>query len=283
MKAYWKIPKEWVQEWGLSPAEALVLSDIQDWPNCSHEERAKRVGLSTRQLTRLKDKMSSNERTKCLVSKGQNVFSLQDKMSSKTDERTRQNVLKNRTKCPQIKKEKESSPTPPIKKNKNNQEQEELGLTIVSPAETSSAPEKKSQQKKEKKYTPEESKLHGELKAIFDEEWVSAFGDSFYWDGAEMAGLVKMKKQIQFKMKSNECDPNDAEQIKINFRFFIHKILTSLDNWTKENSSPKTIAGRFNVIYNQLKKGSNGNNKSNNKSGISDDYIKRKMQEAGLL
>lgn len=98
-QSFWKIPKEWVTEWGLTATEALVLADIQDWPNCSHKERAKRVGLSERQLTRINDKMSASDRTKCLQK--------EDKMSANSKEK------------------KENSPTPPIKNKKEKKEEQE--------------------------------------------------------------------------------------------------------------------------------------------------------------
>ena len=257
MKGFLKIPYEWVQKsgQGLTATEALVLADIQYWKTQSTlAERSERLGLSIEGLRKALSKLQE---------KGFEIPQSRKYISTKL--KNNFNNVENKTNKVENKHQQSGNPpyNPPII-IEDNKEYKELGLTIVSPAETSSAPPKKSAQRKEKKYTPEESKLHGELKAIFDEEWVSAFGDSFYWDGAEMAGLVKIKKQIQFKMKSNECDPNDAEQIKFNFRFFIHKILTSLDNWTKENSSPKMIAGRFNVIYNQLKNGKSSSNTADN-------------------
>ena len=259
MKAFWKIPKEWVQDWGLSWSEAGVLADMVSYPDATREERATRVGMTKPGLIKVLKRLQESKQSLLLLGKQSLLCDGKQSLPSGVNKVYQKRL----TKFTKNGKQSLPPPTPPyIEDQEKNIE--DIGLTIVSPAETSSAPEKKSSSKKEKKYTPEESKLHGELKRIFDEEWVSAFGDSFYWDGAEMAGLVKIKKQIQFKMKSNECDPNDAEQIKFNFRFFIHKILTSLDNWTKENSSPKTIAGRFNVIYNQLKNGKPSSNTADN-------------------
>ena len=272
MKAFWKIPKEWVQDWGLSWSEAGVLADMVSYPDATREERATRVGMTKPGLIKVLKRLQESKQSLLLLGKQSLLCDGKQSLPSGVNKVYQKRL----TKFTKNGKQSLPPPTPPyIEDQEKNIE--DIGLTIVSPAETSSAPEKKSQQKKEKKYTPEESKLHGELKAIFDEEWVSAFGDSFYWDGAEMAGLVKIKKQIQFKMKSNECDPNDAEQIKFNFRFFIHKILTSLDNWTKENSSPKMIAGRFNVIYNQLKNGKPRQQQQQN--GPTDDFLRRVAAE----
>ena len=272
MKAFWKIPKEWVQDWGLSWSEAGVLSDMVSYPDATREERATRVGMTKPGLIKVLKRLQDSKQSLLLLGKQSLLCDGKQSLPSGVNKVYQKRL----TKFTKNGKQSLPPPTPPyIEDQEKNIE--DIGLTIVSPAETSSASEKKSSSKKEKKYTPEESKLHGELKAIFDEEWVSAFGDSFYWDGAEMAGLVKIKKQIQFKMKSNECDPNDAEQIKFNFRFFIHKILTSLDNWTKENSSPKMIAGRFNVIYNQLKNGKPRQQQQQN--GPTDDFLRRVAAE----
>ena len=272
MKAFWKIPKEWVQDWGLSWSEAGVLADMVSYPDATREERATRVGMTKPGLIKVLKRLQESKQSLLLLGKQSLLCDGKQSLPSGVNKVYQKRL----TKFTKNGKQSLPPPTPPyIEDQEKNIE--DIGLTIVSPAETSSASEKKSSSKKEKKYTPEESKLHGELKAIFDEEWVSAFGDSFYWDGAEMAGLVKIKKQIQFKMKSNECDPNDAEQIKFNFRFFIHKILTSLDNWTKENSSPKMIAGRFNVIYNQLKNGKPRQQQQQN--GPTDDFLRRVAAE----
>jgi hypothetical protein len=102
--------------------------------------------------------------------------------------------------------------------------------------------------------------LHGELKRIFDDEWKAVHVDDFYWGAAEMSAIVKIKEQIRFKMKSQGDNPDDTEQIKTNFQFFIHKILTSCDGWTRENASPKLIASKFNEIYTQLKNGNASTN-----------------------
>ena len=272
MKAFWKIPKEWVQDWGLSWSEAGVLADMVSYPDATREERATRVGMTKPGLIKVLKRLQESKQSLLLLGKQSLLCDGKQSLPSGVNKVYQKRL----TKFTKNGKQSLPPPTPPyIEDQEKNIE--DIGLTIVSPAETSSAPPKKSAQRKEKKYTPEESKLHGELKAIFDEEWVSAFGDSFYWDGAEMAGLVKIKKQIQFKMKSNECDPNDAEQIKFNFRFFIHKILTSLDNWTKENSSPKMIAGRFNVIYNQLKNGKSRQQQQQN--GPTDEYLRRVAED----
>jgi hypothetical protein len=46
-QSFWKIPKEWVQEWGLSWNEAGILADILDW-NCTTQQHAARCVVSDR-------------------------------------------------------------------------------------------------------------------------------------------------------------------------------------------------------------------------------------------
>lgn len=44
---FWKIPKEWIQEWHLSAIECIVLADATEW-ECSIIERAERCGVAER-------------------------------------------------------------------------------------------------------------------------------------------------------------------------------------------------------------------------------------------
>lgn len=255
MKAFWKIPKEWVQDWGLSWSEAGVLADMVSYPDATREERATRVGMTKPGLIKVLKRLQESKQSLLLLGKQSLLCDGKQSLPSGVNKV----YQKRSTKFTKNGKQSLPPPTPPyIEDQEKNIE--DIGLTIVSPAETSSAPEKKSQQKKEKKYTPEESKLHGELKRIFDDEWKAVHVDDFYWGAAEMSAIVKIKEQIRFKMKSQGDNPDDTEQIKTNFQFFIHKILTSCDGWTRENASPKLIASKFNEIYTQLKNGNASTN-----------------------
>lgn len=51
MAGYWKIDKDWVQVWGLTATECIVLADCETWQGtdgqgCTIDERAERCGLS---------------------------------------------------------------------------------------------------------------------------------------------------------------------------------------------------------------------------------------------
>ena len=85
MKAYWKIPKEWVQEWGIVASRGVGTFRHPSMAKLRSRGEGKRVGLSPRQLTRIKDKMSSDVRTKCLIGLGQNVLKKRTKCPKKSD------------------------------------------------------------------------------------------------------------------------------------------------------------------------------------------------------
>lgn len=68
MAGFWKIDKTWVQEWGLTGNEALLLADLLDW-DCGMKERAQRLGVTRQRLyatvDRLTEKLSQNVTPEC--------------------------------------------------------------------------------------------------------------------------------------------------------------------------------------------------------------------------
>lgn len=68
MSGFWKIDKKWVQEWGLTGNEALLLADLLDW-ECGMKDRAQRLGVTRQRLyttlERLTEKMSQNVTQEC--------------------------------------------------------------------------------------------------------------------------------------------------------------------------------------------------------------------------
>ena len=68
MAGFWKIDKTWVQEWGLTGNEALLLADLLDW-ECGVTERAQRLGVTRQRLyvtlERLTEKLSQNVTPEC--------------------------------------------------------------------------------------------------------------------------------------------------------------------------------------------------------------------------
>ena len=143
--------------------------------------------------------------------------------------------------------------------------------------------DKKTSPKKKKKYTDEEIKLHGELKAIFCEEWLKTHGEEFYWGPAAMSATIKIADQIRFLMP--ESDKADNEKLKFNFRAFLKKIFSARDGWLRTNATPQVIASKFNEIYTTIKQESNGNNNNGNnrKTTVSPEFIEKHMRKAGLI
>ena len=238
MAGYWKIEKEWVTEWGLNGNEAILLADIIAWPSCSIEERANRVGVTKRSVYRIIETLKSCDKM------SQEFVTKLHTQSVKMSQKVCKNVTKSVTKC-------HIPPHPPIIEEQV-EEKEEIGLTNVSPAEPSSAVGEKPKEKKKKKYTEEQSKMHGEMKRIFDEEWLKVHGENFYWTPAQMASLPKIAAQIKFHMPEEQ--KNSLNIISDNFRIFIQHILKDLP-WYRENGTPQVIASKFNEIYSQLKNG----------------------------
>ena len=68
MAGFWKIDKTWVQEWGLTGNEALLLADLLTW-ECGMTERAQRLGVTRQRLyvtvDRLTEKLSQNVTPEC--------------------------------------------------------------------------------------------------------------------------------------------------------------------------------------------------------------------------
>ena len=240
-QAFWKIPKEWVKDWGLSGYEAIVLADIKAWDKpCTLDERAERCGISKNGVRKALENIAKKVPQSSTTEVPQSVQTKCHKVAQKSTQSGTKKVHK--VAFP---------PHPPIIEERV-EEREEIGLTNVSPAETSSAVEEKTIEKKKKKYTDEESKMHGEMKRIFDEEWLKVHGDNFYWTAAQMASLPKIAAQIKFHMPEEQ--KNALNIISDNFRIFIQHILKDLP-WYRENGTPQVIASKFNEIYSQLKNG----------------------------
>ena len=68
MAGFWKIDKTWVQEWGLTGNEALLLADLLDW-DCGIKERAQRLGVDRSRLyttlKKLTEKVLQNATPEC--------------------------------------------------------------------------------------------------------------------------------------------------------------------------------------------------------------------------
>ena len=125
MKGFWKIPKEWIQDKGMSWNEAGVLADIKDWPNATTLERAKRCGLTKKSVIEIMKR--------CKIYTENSVETTPEEPKShdpKHGVETTPKRCKIYTKCgvettPKEKEKKEIPPTPPIKIKKENIEEQE--------------------------------------------------------------------------------------------------------------------------------------------------------------
>ena len=110
-QAFWKIPKEWVLEWGLTANEAILLADIVAWPTCSVDERATRIGKPRQTVYNLLDNLQKCQKILQVVCKE----SLQHDVK-KFDKKCKKSLQKSV-------KNFDIPPHPPIKKKKNYEEQ----------------------------------------------------------------------------------------------------------------------------------------------------------------
>ena len=238
MKSFWKIPKEWVQDWGLSPTEALLLSDIDDF-DCTIKERSERLKMTRQTLynsvKKLDTKLSKNLTNEC--------------------QKIRQKVSKILT---NLKGKKENIPHTPYNRKKGNVGEQNIILPTASVGG-----EKKSPKKRENKYTPEQQKFHGELRDIFLEEWKRYNNDDFNWSPAAMANTIKVIGQIKFKMEKEGLAEITNDKLKENFRIFIQQMFKNLP-WYRQNGTPQIIYSKFNEIYIQLKNGKPSSNAADN-------------------
>ena len=278
MKAFWKIPKEWVQDWGLSWSEAGVLADMVSYPDATREERATRVGMTKPGLIKVLKRLQESKQSLLLLGKQSLLCDGKQSLPSGVNKVYQKRL----TKFTKNGKQSLPPPTPPyIEDQEKNIEDITLNKLSVPNADASA--DKKTLQKKEKKYTDEEIKLHGELKAIFCEEWLKTHGEEFYWGPAAMSATIKIADQIRFHMP--ESEKADNEKLKFNFRAFLKKIFSARDGWLRTNATPQVIASKFNEIYTTIKQESNGNNNNGNnrKTTVSPEFIEKHMRKAGLI
>lgn len=251
MSKYWQIPKEWVQDWGLSGNEAILLADILQ-SDTTTEKRAASVNMTKRNLLRVVDAFRENDKI---------VSLLGEKMSPK--------LVK---KCHQ--KGEKMSPKPTKKKSSKPKENKAI-LPIEQKEKIENAPQKT----KTQKYSDEETKFHGDLMRIYLEEYRQSHHEEFYWQPQQMVATIKIAKQIQFFMPESEKE--NKEKIKHNFQAFIHRIFSCGDRWLFDNATPVIINSKFNEIYSTLK---NGNKQPtaqpSGTSGISASYLDRTLREA---
>jgi len=88
---------------------------------------------------------------------------------------------------------------------------------------------------------------------------------------------------VKNKMQDFKKNPDNADEAAEFIQAMFEAMFSAADKWQKEHWTLHTVATQFNQLYNAIINRKNGNNNSNNNGGITDDYIARKMREAGLL
>jgi hypothetical protein len=262
MKAFLKIPYEWVQKsgQGLTATEALVLADIQYWEKQSTlAERSERLGLSIEGLRKALSKLQEKgfeipQSRKYISTKLKNEFQQSGNLNFNK-------VEKNTNKVENLKEKKEISPTPPIK-NKKEECKKNIEEHYLSDA---TAPTGKNEE--QKVYS-----LQHRCRLFFEQIYSQKKGAEYWYEGKDAAALKNILKKIRFLMPDEEKD--NEEKLEYNFQYFVNAICTSphTSAWVMDNFSLPTINSKFNEIYSQLKNGTAKQYRQ--QSGITDDQIR---------
>lgn len=259
MKAFWKIPKEWVKEWGLSGYEAIVLADIKAWDKpCTLYERAERCGISKNGVRKALENIAKKVPQSSTTEVPQSVQTKCHKVAQKSTQSGTKKVHK--VAFP---------PHPPIIEEYIEEREEHITSTNVDvPKADASAVKKKSRKK-----PPEELSLVHRCRMIFEKYYLQKKGDPYYYLGAQDAMAIKqILQKIRFHMPDDIKD--DEQKQEENFEIFVSMICSSpkVENWIIDNLSIATINSKFNQIYSQLKNGTAAQQRQ--QSGITDDQIR---------
>ena len=248
MAGYWKIPKEWILEDGLTATEAVVRADYLEWDKpITQDERARRCGISRRGLLKI-------------------LRSLREK--GVTCEQSSQNsVNKVPKKCEQ------SSHSPlytPLNKEKAIENPlESQGETRTHACE---APQEKIfDEKKISEIVMRKWKAH--YKRHYSTDYIPDYR-SLTNDVSTIAEAVA-KKMADFGR-----DPADPKDTASFIDDMYEAMRTAADSWQRDHWSLHTVATQFNELYLKITYGNSTDNNSNSNSGISRDWLERKMREA---
>ena len=121
-----------------------------------------------------------------------------------------------------------------------------------------------SPRKKRNQYTAEETKMHSDCRAIFEEKFQQLNNEKYYWTAKDAGALVGVLKQIRFFMPEEKRD--DIAELTNNFRIFLDVIIRRADSFTLKKFSLPYINGNFNEIYNAIKD-NNGKSANNSSTG----------------
>ena len=259
MKAFWKIPKEWVQDWGLSWSEAGVLSDMVSYPDATREERATRVGMTKPGLIKVLKRLQESKQSLLLLGKQSLLCDGKQSLPSGVNKVYQKRL----TKFTKNGKQSLPPPTPPyIEDQEKNIEDITLDKSNVPNADASAG--KKTSQKKEKKEEPKVYTIQHRCRTFFETIYEQKKGDKYYYAAKDAAALKQLLNKIKFLMPEEQ--KKDDAKLEENFQIFINTIFHSkiLGAWITDNLSLPIINDKFNEIYSQLKNGKSSSNAADN-------------------
>ena len=266
MKAYWKIPKEWVQEWGLSGLEAILLADIKSWDKpCTLDERAVRCGMSKNGVRKALENIAKKVPQSSTDEVPQSVLSKVHKVAQKSTQSGTE-------KCHKV----AFPPHPPIIEE-HIEEHEDITLDKSNVPNADASAGKKTSQKKEKKEEPKVYTIQHRCRTFFETIYEQKKGDKYYYAAKDAAALKQLLNKIKFLMPEEQ--KKDEAKLEENFQIFINTIFHSkiLGAWITDNLSLPIINDKFNEIYSQLKNGKPRQQQQQN--GPTDDFLRRVAAE----
>lgn len=263
MKAFWKIPKEWVHEWGLSGNEALLLADIIDWPNCTSEERARRIGVSKRGVLKMMERLKNGEQSAPLLGE-QSAPSLVNKVHRKKCSHGEQSSPKTVNKVHQNGEQSALPPYNPLYIEEQEEQEKNITLDKSNVPNADASAGKKTSQKKEKKEEPKVYTIQHRCRTFFENIYEQKKGDKYYYAAKDAAALKQLLNKIKFLMPEEQ--KTDEAKLEENYQIFINTIFHSkiLGAWITDNLSLPIINDKFNEIYSQLKNGKSSSNAADN-------------------
>ena len=259
-QAFWKIPKEWVKDWGLSGYEAIVLADIKAWDKpCTLDERAERCGISKNGVRKALENIAKKVPQSGTTDVPQSVQTMCHKVAQKSTQSGTKKVHK--VAFP---------PHPPIIEEKYREESEEIITPNGVPKADASAVKKK------KKNEPS---LQHRCRLFFEQIYEQKKGNKYYYSATDANALKQLLQKIRYLMPEDIKD--DEQELEHNFQIFIQVICTSthVDSWVMDNLSLKIINSKFNEIYNQIKNGRTTAKPKQQQQGVTDEYIRRTAEQ----
>lgn len=240
---FWKIPKEWVTEWGLTGNEALLLADMLVMPSATIEQRAERVNMTGRSVINILNRFRDSEKISPNIVK--KFHQKSEKISPK-----------------KVKNFHQKSQIPPHPHNIlyfNNKEKEEEG----------------------ERARTRESGPEIVIEGIVD--FFQKIGGNYIPDfREETTAATELASKINHVMAAEEWIVTE-ESARTWWGEFLERAWKVCDPWQRNHFDVKTLNSQFNNFINKIKLGNNGKENGGTGSGITRGYIERKMREAGML